>query len=198
MSRSTAWLASTALFAMVLVPTTLRADAWNQQTKVTFSAPVEVPGTALQAGTYIFKLLGSETDRNIVQIFNADGTQLEATILAVPDKRLQSTGRTVMKFAERPANSPMALKAWFYPGDLYGQEFVYPYSRAMELAKVNREPVLSTRSDLTSYVKEQMKSDQDADAKTMKSAPVKEVTPNGQETEIPAANESASAHPKTS
>lgn len=185
MSRCTAWLAPTALFGMILVPT-LRADAWNQQTKVNFSAPVEVPGTALQSGTYIFKLLGSDTDRNIVQIFNADGTQLEATILAVPDTRLRSTGRTVMKFAERPANSPMALKAWFYPGELYGQEFVYPYSRAMELAKVNKEPVFSTRSDLTPYVKEQMKSDQDADAKKMKSSPVKEVTPSGQETEMPA------------
>lgn len=197
MSRYTAWLASTALLGMLFVPT-LRADSWNERTKVTFSAPVEVPGTALEPGTYVFQLLGSPTNRNIVQIFSADGTHLEATILAVTDKRLNATGKTVMHFAERPVNSPMALKAWFYPGDIYGQEFVYPYSRAKELAKVNKEPVFSTRSDLGPYVKERMKSDQDADAQKMKSAPVKQVTSNGQETEIPAATESASAYPKKS
>lgn len=183
MNRSGAWLAGVGLLGMTLVPT-LRADAWNQQTKVTFSAPVEVPGTALQAGTYMFKLLGSPTDRNIVQIFNADGTQLEATILAVPDQRLQSTGKTVMDFAERPENSPEALRAWFYPGDIYGQEFVYPYSWAKELAKTNKQPVFSTRSDLSPYVKEQMKSDQDPDAQKMKSVPVRAVSPNGEESNI--------------
>jgi ribosomal protein L9 len=172
------------LLGFILVPT-LRADAWNEQTKVTFSAPIEVPGTALQAGTYIFKLLGSETDRNIVEIYNADGTQLEATVLAVPDKRLQATGKTVMEFAERPANSPMALEAWFYPGDIYGQEFVYPYSWAKELAKANKQPVFSTRADLSPYLKEEMKSDQNTDAKKMKSATVKVVLPNGQETNVP-------------
>lgn len=170
MNRSGAWFAGVGLLGFILVPT-LRADAWNEQTKVTFSAPIEVPGTALQAGTYIFKLLGSETDRNIVEILNADGTQLEATVLAVPDKRLEASGKTVMEFAERPANSPEALHAWFYPGDVYGQEFVYPYSWAKELAKANQQPVFSTRSDLSPYLKEEMKSDQNTDAKKMKSRP---------------------------
>ncbi|HSU60529.1 MAG TPA: hypothetical protein VLI55_14545 [Bryobacteraceae bacterium] len=183
MNRSSAWLAGVGLLGMILVPT-LRADVWNQQTKVTFSAPVEVPGTALQTGTYIFKLLGSPSDRNIVEIFNADGTQLEATILAVSDQRLQATGQTVMKFAERPANSPEALRAWFYPGKIYGQEFVYPYNWAKELARANQQSVLSTRSDLRPYLKEEMKSAHDPDAKQMKSVPVKAISPNGQESDI--------------
>lgn len=183
MNRSVAWLAGVGLLGMILVPT-LRADVWNQQTKVTFSAPVEVPGTALQAGTYTFKLLGSPSDRNIVEIFNADGTQLEATILAVSDERLQPTGKTVMKFAERPANSPEALRAWFYPGKIYGQEFVYPYSWAKEIAKANQQSVLSTRSDLRPYLKEEMKSDQDPDAQKMRSVPVKSVSPNGEEHDV--------------
>jgi len=33
-----------------------KADDWDRKTVVTFSAPVEVPGSALPAGTYVFKL----------------------------------------------------------------------------------------------------------------------------------------------
>jgi len=36
---------------------------------VTFSGPVEIPGKALPAGTYVFKLLDSQGNRNIVQVF---------------------------------------------------------------------------------------------------------------------------------
>ncbi len=57
-----------------------KADDWNQKTVVTFSQPVETPGVhikgwaVLPAGTYVFKLLGSPSDRHIVQIFNQDET----------------------------------------------------------------------------------------------------------------------------
>ena len=56
---------------------------------MTFSAPVEIPGVHLKgwgvlpAGTYVFKILDSQSDRHIVQIFNADETQCYATILAI-------------------------------------------------------------------------------------------------------------------
>jgi hypothetical protein len=41
----------------------VRADAWDQKTVFTFSAPVEVPGQLLPAGTYVFKLADSSSDR---------------------------------------------------------------------------------------------------------------------------------------
>src|SRR5579872_1251130 len=94
-----------------------RADDWSKKTTVTFNQPVEIPGHALPAGTYTFKLLDVAFNRNIVQVFNADGTQLIATVLAISDYRLKPTGKTVMMFAERPANVPPALKAWFYPNN---------------------------------------------------------------------------------
>ena len=118
-----------------------RADQWNKKTVMTFNQPVEIPGQILPAGTYTFKLLESPSDRHIVQVFNADGTQLIATILTINDYRLQPTGRTVVKFAEQPGDAPDALKAWFYPGDNFGQEFVYPKTRAIELAVAVKEPV---------------------------------------------------------
>src|SRR5271163_98669 len=116
---------------------------------MTFNQPVEIPGQILPAGTYTFKLLESPSDRHIVQVFNADGTQLIATILTINDYRLKPTGRTVVKFAEQPGDAPEALKAWFYPGDNFGQEFVYPKPRAIELALALKEPVPALPGETT-------------------------------------------------
>jgi LPXTG-motif cell wall-anchored protein len=118
-----------------------RADELNKKTVMTFSQPVEIPGQILPAGTYTFKLADSLSDRHIVQIFNADGSQIIATILAINNYRLQPTGESVVKFAERSGDNPEALKAWFYPGDNFGQEFVYPRQRAVQLAVASNEPV---------------------------------------------------------
>ncbi len=158
----------------------LMADRWNQATEVTFTAPVEVPGRVLPAGTYVFRLMGSPGDRNIVEIYNANRTKLEELVLTASDERLHSTGKTVLQFEERAAGSPEALKAWFYPGAVYGQRFVYPHDRALQLAKSSHEPVYSTRTDLTPYQSGRLGSENGA-AK-MKQAPVEAVEPSGSET----------------
>ena len=43
---------------------TARADEWDKTTKITFSEAVQVPGTVLPAGTYIFKLYDSPSNRH--------------------------------------------------------------------------------------------------------------------------------------
>jgi hypothetical protein len=128
------------------------ADVSNKKTIVTFSTPVEIPGKTLPAGTYVFKVLDSPANRNIVQIFDKDEKQLYATVLAVPDYRLQPSGEPVLNFEERPAGTPPALRAWFYPGDNYGQQFVYPQSRATQLAKANKHNVLSMPDNMEKHV----------------------------------------------
>jgi hypothetical protein len=165
------------------VPSTM-ADEWNQATKLTFSAPVEVPGEVLPAGTYWFTLLSDDADRNIVQIWNTDRNRLLATILTVPDYRFQPKGRTFIKFEERPSDQPEALEAWFYPGDNYGHEFVYPEARARELAKRTGQPVLSMRDELAPNITEPAKSAKDASVVAMKQAHVTATNPNGQETDM--------------
>jgi LPXTG-motif cell wall-anchored protein len=126
-----------------------RADNWNKKTVMTFDQPIEIPGQILPAGTYTFALVESHSDRNIVRIFQADGTTVVATILAINNYRLHPTDKTSVKFAERSGDNPEALKAWFYPGDNFGQEFVYPRQRAVELAVAEKEPVLAAdTSDL--------------------------------------------------
>jgi hypothetical protein len=135
------------LGALALLPGA-RADQWNQKTVITFRAPVEIPGQILPAGTYVFKLADSHSSRHIVQIFNKDENHLLRTILAIPDYRHRPSEKTIIRFEERAAGSPQAIKAWFHPGRNYGHEFVYPKTEALALAKANNTPVLSMPSEL--------------------------------------------------
>jgi hypothetical protein len=113
---------------------------------MTVSEPIQVPNKVLPAGTYVIKLLDSPYDRHIVQIFNADETQLQTTILAIPNYRIQPTGKTVFSFWETPPGQPKALRAWFYPGDNFGQEFAYPKSAAVQIAAVSHQQVPTTEA----------------------------------------------------
>src|SRR2546430_16125787 len=73
----------------MMFSSTASAQPWNKKTTVNFSAPVEIPGISAQvlpAGTYVFRLLDSLSDRNIVQIFNKNESHLYATILAIPNR----------------------------------------------------------------------------------------------------------------
>jgi hypothetical protein len=130
-----------ALAAFVAPPA--HADEYNKLTYLTFSGPVQIPGATLAPGTYMFKLADSMSDRHIVQVFDKAGTKLYATLLAIPDQRLDTPEKNVVLFGERPAGTPQAVKAWWYPGNSIGDEFVYPKSQAMKLARANHEPVLS-------------------------------------------------------
>jgi hypothetical protein len=115
--------------------TATRADTWDKKTIVTFSDAVEIPGQVLPAGTYVFKLANSASDRHIVQIWNEDENQILATIQAIPSYRFDTPDRTILEFDERLGASPMALHTWFYPGDNTGQEFIYRYDRRNQLTR---------------------------------------------------------------
>jgi hypothetical protein len=132
-------LAAALLFAIL----PLRADEWDKKTTVTFARPVELPNIVLPAGTYVFKLMNSSSDRNIVLVYNTEGNHLYTTILAIPNYRLNPTGDVVLRFNEGIRGRPDPLRAWFYPGDNYGQEFVYPKKRAAELAETVRVPIFT-------------------------------------------------------
>jgi hypothetical protein len=69
------------------------------------------------------------------------------TILAVPNYRLQPTGHTVLQYWEVPAGQPRMLRAWFYPGDNFGQEFVYHKQTAAEIAAFAKAQVPAVAID---------------------------------------------------
>lgn len=172
---------ATIIFAFALAalafPPGAEADEWDRKTTVSFSGPVEVPGAGAQvlpAGTYVFKIFESKADRHIVQIFNEDETHLYTTIIALPNYRVRSTDKTVITFKERGAGEPQAIRAWFYPGRNWGEEFVYPKRRALELAREVNQPVLATPVELapTAPIEEFVR------------APIVAVTPRGEEVAV--------------
>lgn len=182
LNRTLMFALSIAVLCMVF-STPASAQNWNKKTTVTFSGPVEIPGVdaqVLPAGTYVFKLLDSMSDRHIVQVFNKDETHVYATILAIPNYRLKATDKTVMTFRERAAGEPQAIRAWFYPGDNSGQEFVYPKKRAVELAKIVNEPVLYIPDEIAPYILAPIKTSTEPPAVALKEAPVMAVKPTGE------------------
>jgi hypothetical protein len=161
-----------------------RADEWNQRTNVTFSGPVEIPGKVLPAGTYEFKLMDSQSDRNIVQVFSKDQKHLYGTFLTIPDYHLKPAGKTIITFEERSSGTPEAVKAWFYPGDNYGHEFVYPKTRALALAKANNTPVPSMPDNMTANTTEPATTMNEPSVTAMKQTPLKAQKPTQDEVEV--------------
>ena len=125
----------------------LMADESDKKTIINFNQPVEIPGMVLPAGSYVFKLADSVSDRHTVQIFSADEKHIYATILAIPDERLQPSDKTIITFEERVQGAPEAIKTWFYPGDNTGSQFVYHKQRAIQLAKNTNESVPAMTSE---------------------------------------------------
>jgi len=166
-----------------------KADSWDKKTTVTFSGPVEIPGVhlagwgVLPAGTYVFRILDSSSDRHIVQIFNKEENICYATILAIPNYRLKATDKTVITFRERPAGEPEALRAWFYPGSQWGEEFVYPKAKAMEIATATSTPVLFTAAELPQEVSVPITPDAPFVAQ-MRTAPVQAYQSTGAEVQL--------------
>jgi hypothetical protein len=142
------------------------------------------PGQVLEAGTYVFKLMDSQSDRNIVQVFNKRENRLYGTFLTIPDYRLKPKGKTIITFEERAAGSPEAVKAWFYPGQNYGHQFVYPKVKALELAKLNSQPVASMPTELGPSTTLPATTMREPHVIALKQAPLKAQQPTEEEVEI--------------
>ena len=113
-------------FGLLAAVPAARADDANQATQFTFNRPVEIPGNAvLPAGTYWFVVPNNVDSANVVLIFNADRTQLYATVETIPTTRLTTSDDSELRFAEQSSRQPVALMGWFYPDRLTGHEFLY-------------------------------------------------------------------------
>ena len=141
MRMTTQALGLAAVLAAATVPAA--ADSWNDRTILKFSEPVMVPGATLQPGTYVFTLVDSPGQRHIVRILTEDRSKVIATTHAVPTKRQDPKGDVVLRFDPTEPGTPPALRAWFYPGSLYGHEFVYPEEQARQIAERTKTVVLS-------------------------------------------------------
>jgi len=137
-----------ALLALSVGPSA-SADEFTKLTLLTFSAPVEVPGITLPAGTYRFQLADPTTGRSVVKVSDKDGTKTYGMFISMSNERLTPTDRPVVMFKETAVGAPPAVQVWFYPGETYGYEFAYPHDQALRIAKANHQPVLAYANHTT-------------------------------------------------
>jgi hypothetical protein len=138
-----------AAFASAILFTPLQADEWDKKTIITVNTTVQLPNTTLPPGTYTLKLMQSDSNRHIVTVWDKDGMHLITTVLAIPNYQLTPTSKSKFIFWETPADQPAALRAWFYPGDNFGQEFAYPKKVADQLSSATHTevPTLTPREE---------------------------------------------------
>jgi hypothetical protein len=126
------------------------ADESDQATTITFSQPIQIPGQVLPAGTYLFKLANRDTNQKLVQVFNADGTALYATLQTIATDRLAPTGHTEVALAKQGAGQPDVLLKWFYPGREVGNEFLYPKQTEKEIAQDKQQIIVADHATISS------------------------------------------------
>jgi LPXTG-motif cell wall-anchored protein len=136
------------LFAagMWLLPAKAGAQGDAQRrAMMTLTEPAEIPGTVLQPGTYVVKVMDYRDEKEIVQFSSEDEKTVFATVLAIRDRRVRTDdGQTGFVYFQRLEGSPIALKSWYYGGDEWGEVFVYPRSKAVVIAQATHEPVVAT------------------------------------------------------
>ena len=130
------------------------ADESDEATIMSFSAPVQIPGQVLPAGTYLFELADHGSAPNVVQVFSSDRTVLYGTFLTIATERQDPTSDTTVTLAEPESGGTPVLVKWFYPGQDIGNEFLYSKQTEKELARGSQQTIVarqaqSSNSDTT-------------------------------------------------
>jgi hypothetical protein len=107
-------------------PTIAGPVTYDKLAYLSFTAPVQVPGATLGAGTYRFHLTNPDTTRNVLQVLSSDGAIVYAMFNTIADGRKALTDDPAVVFHEVPAGVPPAIRSLFYGGEYHGYEFVYP------------------------------------------------------------------------
>ena len=97
----------------------------SNQAVVTFDRPVEVPGTVLPPGTYVFKSLDNN---ELVQVFSADQKHLFATVVVIPEDRPAEDANidSFVQLTKTRADAPQEVQGFFLAGRSTGFQFLYP------------------------------------------------------------------------
>lgn len=162
---------------LVMIPSA-SAQRYDRATVFTVNQPFQLPGLALPAGTYVMRLMDVAGSRSVVQILNADETKSYKIILGIPDYKLEAPEKAEISFYEAQPGIPIPIRAWFAPGHNYGVEFVYPKSKAVEIATSTGEHVIATPEPAETVAE-------------LETEPLVAIQPGGEEAEV------AEVHPET-
>ena len=132
------------LAVLAFTSTTAHAQTVDNRTYFTFSQPITLPGVTLPASKYLFRNPDMTSARRVVQVLSDDGKRSYAMLLTTPAQRTEASSQPEVRFMETAEGTPAAIKAWWYPGNPIGWEFIYPREQALKLAKAASSPVLTT------------------------------------------------------
>jgi hypothetical protein len=149
-------IAITAIAAAVTLSVCIPAgaDETTKLTTFTFSKAVQLPGVTLQPGRYRFELADPQDNRRVIKVSNENGSKQLAMLQTIPNTLRDPAKDPIVLFGEVPASEPDAVKAWVYPGETIGYEFIYPHDQAITLAKRYHTRVLSKSGDKVERVNE--------------------------------------------
>jgi hypothetical protein len=116
-----------------------------------------------------------------VRILSEDETKLYATVLGIPDFRLEPTEKTALTFYESPNNRLLPVHSWFYPNHQFGVEFAYPEKRATEIAAVSQLPAVAFKPPEPEAV---FREEPTPEPAQLLNEELFEVTPTGEQVEI--------------
>ena len=82
-------------------------------------------------------------------VLSADGKTPYGMFFSLPAERFEPASAPEVRFMETAAGVPAAIKAWWYPGERMGYEFMYPKDQALRIALGASQPVLTTQAHTT-------------------------------------------------
>src|SRR5581483_11621472 len=103
-------------FVALFAAPSANAQPFDKKTIIDVNQPFQIPGVTLPAGTYVMKLVDVAGSRTVVRFLNSDENKVYATILGIPDYRLEPTDTSAFSFYEAKPDTARALSSWFYPG----------------------------------------------------------------------------------
>jgi LPXTG-motif cell wall-anchored protein len=160
---------------LVAIPAA-NADSYDKNTKITVNETVRLPTMTLQPGNYSLRLIDATGNRHVVKVTDENGKGL-GLILAMPNYRLVPRDRTVLTYWETPPGQPRAVRAWFFPGDNFGQEFIYPKDEAAQIASYTGGTLPDSSADLKTAQVQNFDESNSTPPATVAAAPAPKPTP---------------------
>jgi hypothetical protein len=149
---ATSAIVATLLAAALATSAFAQGATWNKRTFLTFSGPVQMPGVTLPAGTYVLRI-ANPASPSILTVLDAKERHVLGQFFYVPtrDRTIQEVnkadGKPVVTFHEAAKGMAPAIRVFYYPTDLAGNEFLYPKAQAEQIAAASHHAILATASN---------------------------------------------------
>lgn len=126
----------------VCLPFLANGRSANAEQNVILARDLQIPGTILKPGSYIFSIEDAMQDRTVVRIETAD-KNTHYLVLTVPNAKLSGSVQNGLILFNSANDATQALKGWSCPACVTALEFVYPKEEAAKIIADTGDSVLA-------------------------------------------------------